>query len=264
MKIEVKNSASPIAFATKGGGSWQVWDRFITIDGKDAYHIGNVCGTCPFFFQRLDGANKSLDAQSFQEELSQGISEFTDAHASILAELLPNGEYEASLQFRVPRLVTPGTTADYYYEEQVALWGTDKATGPHDPRTRYYRGSDQPLGGGAHLFEFFLPMFPEDRLDMSRVEEFENLMREGRLPTALAISVLDVKQPADWVGDPEVTSHWCLAHYIIDGHHKVFAAARTGQPVGVVSALAVGQGLSGPEEHAKLGIALAGARRRLV
>jgi hypothetical protein len=30
---------SRIAFVTEGGGSWPAWDRFITLDGKKAYHI---------------------------------------------------------------------------------------------------------------------------------------------------------------------------------------------------------------------------------
>ena len=61
-----------------------------------------------------------------------------------------------------------------------------------------------------------------------------------------------MKQPANWEGDPAVTSHWCLAHYLIDGHHKVFAASETGMPCTLLSFLAVDQGVSSPEEVAVL------------
>jgi hypothetical protein len=95
-------------------------------------------------------------------------------------------------------------------------------------------------------------MFPDSWLDIKRVSEFEGHIQEGRCPTVLAISVLDIKQPANWDGDPAVTSHWCLAHYIIDGHHKLFAASRAKQPVGLLSILALDRGVSGPEQHARL------------
>jgi hypothetical protein len=253
MKISVHDSKSPLGFATKGGGAWEVWDRFITIEGKDAYHIGNVCGTCSFFFERREGANKSLNPRDFQDLLSSGLTELTEAQVAVLSELLPDGNYEASLLFRIPHLVTPGDADDYFCREQPALWGIDGFWGlPHDPRTKYYRGVDKPLGDGAHLYEFLIPMFPDSWLDAKRVSEFEGCLHDGRCPTALAISVLDIKQPANWDGNPAVTSHWCLAHYIIDGHHKLFAASRANRPVGLLSILALDRGVSSPEEHAKL------------
>lgn len=253
MKITVQDSKSPLGFANKGGGSWKVWDRFITIEGKDAYHIGNICGTCSFFFQRLNGANRSLNPRNFQDQLSSGLTELTDAQASVLSELLPDGDYETSLLFRIPRLVAPGEPDNYFCREQPALWGINGFWGlPHDPRTKSYRGADRPLDDGAHLYEFLIPMFPDGWLDAKRVSEFEAHMHEGRCPTALAISVLDIKQPANWDGDPAVTSHWCLAHYIIDGHHKLFAASHVKRPVGLLSILALDRGISSPEQHAKL------------
>jgi hypothetical protein len=44
------------------------------------------------------------------------------------------------------------------------------------------------------------------------------------------------------------TSHWCLAHYLIDGHHKVYAAAQENKPLTLISFLAVDQGVSSEEE----------------
>ena len=58
--LKIEKSDSIISFQTTGGGTWEVWDRYLTIDGEKAYHIGNVCGTCSFFFERLGGANKSV------------------------------------------------------------------------------------------------------------------------------------------------------------------------------------------------------------
>ena len=49
-------------------------------------------------------------------------------------------------------------------------------------------------------------MFLDIWLDSKRVPEFEKHLSDGRRPTALAISVLDVKQPANWNRNPAVVA----------------------------------------------------------
>jgi hypothetical protein len=71
------------------------------------------------------------------------------------------------------------------------------------------------------------------------VAEHAAALRTGRVPTALALSVLDVKQPADWEGEPEVTEHSVLAHYLLDGHRRINAAAREGLPTRLLALLAL-------------------------
>lgn len=255
MIIAVRESRSPLGFATKGGGSWAIWDRYITIDGQEAFHVGNVCGTCAFFFQRLGGdwTNASLSPRDLQDQLSAGVGDLTAEHAALLSELLPVGDYDLRLLSTAPRLVAPGDRDDYFCREQPELWGTDGVSqSPHDPGMKYYRGLDRSLGSGAHLYEFLVPMFPETRLDAQRVASFEAAIREGSRPTAMAISLLDIKGPAMWDESPAITSHWCLTHYIIDGHHKVFAAHRANRPIGLISMLAVQQGISSPDDHRRL------------
>lgn len=167
--------------------------------------------------------------------------------------MLPRGEYLATLETVRPRLVTPGGADDYFSGEQVALWGVNAFWGlPHDPRTEYYRSRSASLGGGAALFEFIVPMFPHGWLDDAQVASYEARPPADPPPTALAISVLDVKQPAVLAADPEIDAHWCLAHYLLDGHHKVCAAARTGRPVGLLWFLALERGVSTDEEVGRL------------
>ena len=55
-------------------------------------------------------------------------------------------------------------------------------------------------------------------------------------PTAVAYSLLDVVQPAMEEGD-DYYEHWILSHFLLDGHHKVEAAAISNKPVRILSLL---------------------------
>ena len=68
------NAGSRIGLQTEGGGSWPAWDRFITLTGKKAHHIGNICGTCPFIFERQEGANDKISPAELSNSLRQGIT----------------------------------------------------------------------------------------------------------------------------------------------------------------------------------------------
>lgn len=98
------------------------------------------------------------------------------------------------------------------------------------------------------LFEFLVPMFPHNWLDQRRLAEYAVSYSRDVMPTAVSISVFDVKEPATCERGKEITTHWCLAHYLIDGHHKVYAAAQENKPLTLVSFLAVDQGVSSEEE----------------
>jgi hypothetical protein len=104
------------------------------------------------------------------------------------------------------------------------------------------------------LFEFLIPMHPHGWLDSTRLEEFEKRLDQGDRPTALALSVLDIKQPADWEESCEITEHWCLAHYLLDGHHKTYAAAKAGAAITLLGLVALDQGICQPEQ-AETGLA---------
>lgn len=236
---------SAIGFETKGGGSWEVWDRYLTLNGKPAYHIGNICNTCSFFFQRLEGANGSATAAGVCEQLESGLDSLTDGVMEAWAQALPEEDYVVCLFEVRPVLVAPGSGTDYFTHEQVELWGVDGFWGmPHHPRTEYYRLGAIPVGEGGRLFEFLIPMFPKSWLKVDEVARYTAALERGDRPTAVAIAILDVKQPAMWDGNPAVTEHWCLAHYLLDGHHKTFAAAQSGQPIRLLSFLAVGKGIA--------------------
>jgi len=152
----------------------------------------------------------------------------------------------------IPRLITPSKAGDYFFQEQIELWGVDPFWGvPHYTRSEYYRTEVLKISEHGGLFEFIVPMFPGRYLDFKTIESYETLLNSPS-PTALAISVLDVKQPAEWEGNREIQEHWCLAHYLLDGHHKMYAAAQFGKPISLLSCLAIDRGISGADEISKV------------
>ncbi|HVE80227.1 MAG TPA: hypothetical protein VNA89_15280 [Gemmatimonadaceae bacterium] len=246
--LALGSPSSALGFTRTGGGHWAEWDRFLTLDGAPAYHLGNICNTCQLLFQRLDGANRTLSADRLGAELGAGRPSLDPSWLRAVGDLLPPGDYLPFYAELPPALVRPGGPGDYFAEEQIATWGVDAFWAlPHDPRTEYYRGRrvELPRGRGWNraIFEFVVPMVPHTWLDVERVTEYR-VRAAGEPPTALALSVLDVKMPATWDQEPAVAEHWCLVHYLLDGHHKTYAAALAGAPVGVLSYLAVGESLA--------------------
>lgn len=234
-------------------GHWR--ERYLCIDRRRAYELGNGCGTCEFYFERLEGANQAVSLEILRERLREGLSSARDLAGEQFARILPNEVYTLLLVDLDPRLVEPHTPDDYFVNEQVELWGIDGFWGlPHYTKVPYYRTGDRDMVPGSRLFEFVVPMVPPNWLDPETVSVYETLLGEDVPATAVAVGVLDVKQPATWPQDsaPSITEHWCLAHYLLDGHHKLFAAARTGKAIRLLSFVAHDHSLASADDIARL------------
>ena len=99
--------------------------KVLTVAGKSAYHIGNIGGTCEFFFERLEGANQSVSPAEIADQLKHGLKEIDGALLEKIKPILPDGEYIATLLEVVPKSVLPGSRSDYFCNEQIDLWGID-------------------------------------------------------------------------------------------------------------------------------------------
>lgn len=233
-----------------GGGPGR---RSLVVDGEPAFELSFWCGTCPFLFRRLETAQQTLSLESVQERLTGALADpdddgVIDAFGAVLAE----GEYLPMLLRVEPRLVVPGKEGDYFSGEQVATWGLDQFWGlPEYPHTPYYRTFETAVDASAHLYEFVVPMVPPTWNARERVEEYVELMGRGMVPTAVAVSTLDLCEPAAGMPDDQY-EHWGLTHFLLDGHHKLVAAATAGRPVQLLSLLALGEGLAESEDCARL------------
>jgi hypothetical protein len=248
--LKIGSSTSRLRFESDSGPVG-VGSRFLLLDGKRAYDLGINCQTCATLFQRLPGANQSLKIEETAEALRHVVQSLDEEVVSTVGLGLPEDEYIGALADTSFLLVQPGEEKDYFLTEETALWGEDTFWClPHDPRVPYYRAGDWEMGKRRTLFSFIVPMYPAKWLKMGTVSEYTRKQETEGTGTAVAISILDVKGPADWAGKepPGPIEHWLLTHYLLDGHHKLHAAQMSGKPLRLLSFIAVSQGVSTGEQ----------------
>jgi hypothetical protein len=241
-RVIVQTSRSRLAFTTTGGGSWAAWDRFIALDDEPVFHIGNVCGTCEFFFRKVaESTLSSIEIDNLRAGLADGSASF-DEVCQRFSEVLPVGEYDAVLFELKPKLIGHDGTADYFRKEARDAWGDDGAT-PESPAVwPYYRTEPWSMSPGEGCFDFVIPIYDPSETDSAKVAFYQTALMAGASPIAVAVGVLDVKAPGVWPtnghGDliePACSTHWCLANYLLDGHHKMLGASRDFQSIRMLS-----------------------------
>jgi len=238
--------------APKGDGT-RAGRRLLWLGGEAAFELTFWCGTCPVLFQRLEGATRTLSVAGLEDRLGQGLDAVDSDVLAAFAELLPAAAYLPMLLRVTPRLVAPAGEDDYFAHEQVATWGIDSFWGlPENPRTPYYRTFETAVTDRAHLYEFVVPMVPPTWNDRGRVQRHAQLLRAGSLPAAVAVSTLDISQPAMAGDSSDYYEHWALTHFLLDGHHKLEAAAATGRPLQLLALVAVDASLAGEADIRRL------------
>jgi hypothetical protein len=238
--------------------------RQLLLDDRPAFELSFWCGTCSFLFERLQGSNEKLSLESQQDRLNQGLAAIDLEVLGAFGALLPRGEYLPMLLELQPRLVYPGDRNDYFSHEELDTWRVDGFWGlPNYPRTPYYRSLEASVPGGtsrigestdAELYEFAVPMVPPSWNDPARVAHYREALEHPTPPTAVALSLLDVCQPA-MIQGPEHNyyAHWCLTHFLLDGHHKMQAAAEAEIPLRLLAIVSIDHSLASRESIDRLG-----------
>jgi hypothetical protein len=96
-----------------------------------------------------------------------------------------------------------------------------------------------------------MPMVPPSWNESDPVTAYAAELIGGATPGPVAVSISDVCAPAVEQGTDYYT-HWVLVHFLLDGHHKLQAAAESGRPVRLLSLLTGEAGLAIPEQVAQL------------
>jgi hypothetical protein len=239
--------------ADKPPGSW-AGRRYLYLNDQPAFELSYWCGTCAFLFRRLEGANEttSIDHDDLRARLAAGADGVDEVVIEAYGQLVTRGTYIPLLLEVRPRLVRPGTPEDYFSTEQVSVWGLESFWDlPRYPATPYFRTFQTAVDSEAHLYEFVTPMVPPNYNQQERVQEYVDAMAAGGVPCIVALSTLDITAPAVANGD-DWCAHWGLTHFLLDGHHKLEAAATSGRPVRMLSLLAVDEGLSTSDQVERL------------
>ena len=242
-------------------------NRYLAFSGRRAYHVGYWCDTCKFIFEQLDTGGYASPADmasrmrsgigvdrlaaepmaklvALADRLRSGLKRIDTEVVNLVGQLLPEGRYIVLLLSLTPVLVKLGTKRDYFTNEQTR-WKEWASELPHWPKTEYYRTATLPVEQSVELFEFVVPMHYGG--DWSTVASYADSLERAEQPTALAISVLDAKAAPSHSADASEEWHYCLAHYLLDGHHKTYAAALIARPMTLLSFLAVDESLVSEE-----------------
>jgi hypothetical protein len=94
-------------------------------------------------------------------------------------------------------------------------------------------------------------MVPPSWNDQDRVAHYVTELADSAKLTAVAVATLDVCAPAVDQGSDYYT-HWGLTHFLLDGHHKMQAAATRQRPLQLLSLLSIDASLCSPEETSRV------------
>jgi len=254
-KIRLGTSNPVVGLTTAGINrfAWE-WKRHVTINGTEVAWIGNGCDTCAYMFEQLAAPTPIVELDQLRESFARGLFKLADGLLETVGSLLPEGDYAVMLLPCLPVRVEPGGPGDYFFEELSAAGNPHSLPGDEmfepwgETNTHYYRlfgrsgtsvGKD-PHDYGGTRFDFVMPL--AQSIDPDTVKLYRELIESGRRPTAVSLSVLDISALAH--GEP----HWCMAHYLIDGHHKVAAAAEAQKPLTLLAFVSLNEGVCREED----------------
>jgi hypothetical protein len=253
---------SPFEIATdwKNAPSAAIVERSLRLHGHPVYSLCSSCQTCPPLFRRLAELPESglPSVTEFKDRLANGLEAVDEDVLAVVSGVLPLGEYVPLVLRLWPRLVLPGEPGDYFSEERLVAF-PEHEPWAGQPSGVYYRGTTMQLSDSVELFEFVLPLIAASSLNPERVRHYETLIRGGASPTALALSILDGSLGRD-TDLPMSPFHWALGHFLLDGNHKIQAAALLGVPLTVMTVLSTTMGKARSETVLQLVSEL--ARRR--
>jgi hypothetical protein len=213
---------APLSFVTRDDKPGRPWWRYLDLGGKPLYLISNMCGTCEAIFKRVGRQDAPLTPEKLSVLLNEGLETVPQEVVDTVAVLLPYGRYRIGLLHITPSLIKPSNKprglscdADYFWLSR-------------------YRETEREAE-----YEIVLPSVPQSELDSEQLSTYQAMFRNGRTPTALALSIGDERYPRLQY------TQWALAHILLDGHHKMMAASLESKPLTILSFLTLSDSRSG-------------------
>ena len=237
-RTSVEISTSRLKFAKRDETKWPWW-RDLDLDGEQLYRIGSSCDTCDVILGRFTNTKLPIAPPELGQQLRQGLSFIPRPVIDTIATILPEGEYIAALLNFQPKLVEldsqdKAESPRYLWEnsQQVSMLINPQYKPSLFKRLRA-RLTSYELWPGLHyaFYEQLLPLVDKAYLNQETLDSYIQVISSGGKPTALAISLVDVRYPQARGFD------WRLLHFLLDGHHKMMAASELDQPITLLSFL---------------------------
>jgi hypothetical protein len=226
------------------------WYHHLMVAGERVFEYGCPCGTCGVLFRKVGSTTRRVSDAEALQLLGSLDSVPSDDALRRLARVLEPGTYHPVVLEGMVRLVAPGASDDYFSTDVVRLTGLEPPDykEPASPGTSYYRfGSDGELDrtgrtSGPHkalVTAVVMPLHEPSQLSRERVEYWKRQQIAGAGLTAFAVSVIDNQAPAMSSADSTYPyeEQFLLTNCLLDGHHRIQAAAELGVPVRILSLL---------------------------
>lgn len=206
------------------------------------HNVGYECDTCGGLFSLVEPIPKPLAAEQISGLLASTIDDITIDLLESLSPLLPKGSYRVGLLQCIPRLrQSPSNSSLTEMEYQsYSFLGRSLAIEMIGICQRF--SEDEPLPDPTKE-EIYIELLEEDEvilphrnyatLDWSRVSHYISVLHGGVTPTAVALSIGEGRHPQGKYESKRLT------HFLIDGHHKMFAAATSFKPIHILSFFSV-------------------------
>lgn len=158
--------------------------------------------------------------RELQNEIENRVSKvqsIEDLKNSGFLDLLETGEYEFELYKDQPTSIIYNTNL-YNSNETIHLW-TKKQLGNHRASTEHFLNGFYPYGMQLMFTQ------PIESLNPERIKHYEDLIKKGERPVAIAIRVMISKQEDE---DSYQDTSYNSTKYVLDGHHKLVAYQNLG------------------------------------
>lgn len=209
---------------------------YLDLHGVTVTRAFGWSSTAPALFEVLPGRLQPPlpIIQHIQEALSLGLDTLDPRVVTGLGALLPPGQYLVFLRHLRPRPVRLGDPDDYLSNELVTLCG--QPPGRHRTEPYYACDAESLVRRGQNGMDFIylertviLPTQAASRLDVDRVAHYRDQLRGGALPTAVTLLVSHCQNGMGIpTQSPPLGGLSVDMHHLLDGHHKVQAAAECG------------------------------------
>lgn len=177
------------------------------------------------------------------DALATGLTRLDRETVTPISDLLPPAYYLASLSTLRPQRVEPGSPQDYLTNEVHTFWRQGSAASSSYYRTPGWREPAVITFPDGHQIQgedvgvnVLLPTQPLEGLNPKRVRHYGQRMEAGGHPTIVSLQVLEHRDTNSQSGAAVALASLSLSvHHVLDGHHKLQAAALTGLPLTVLA-----------------------------